>query len=312
MRYSIRSRELCAILFALPVVAQQQPAAAPTNNAQNVMATSGAGTIALTTNPALVTFVATNAGTAESAAKDTMLSTAKGQATVATLTRVVPIPIIGPFAGPLMNVVLTKFHKPKPIVGFSIAFLPGLSAATAVPQGEMSFRVPANSLQGAVPSLLRVTPSTKDSTRIVRSLHLSVKAQGPSVAPTAENTELLGTTEQTIACRQEIRDGDAVLIPNSPLDTGEYAIAMVPAAQQVMAPVGSVWDFRVVAAPPPPPPPAPPAAPTTQTLSVGETPQQVEASLGKPERIVKLGAKTIYWYPRLKVVFVNNKLTEAQ
>lgn len=54
------------------------------------------------------------------------------------------------------------------------------------------------------------------------------------------------------------------------------------------------------------------AAPTTQTLSVGETPQQVEASLGKPERIVKLGAKTIYWYPRLKVVFVNNKLTEAQ
>lgn len=65
------------------------------------------------------------------------------------------------------------------------------------------------------------------------------------------------------------------------------------------------------AAPPapsaPPPPPAPPA-----TVEMGQTPDQVTAILGQPEKIINLGAKQIYVYKDLKVTFVKGKVTDAE
>jgi hypothetical protein len=70
-----------------------------------------------------------------------------------------------------------------------------------------------------------------------------------------------------------------------------------------------------VAAPPPlvPPPPPSDAAPTaTQKIAIGQTPAQVTAILGQPQRIVNAGAKQIYIYPSMKVIFVGNKVSDVQ
>jgi hypothetical protein len=49
-----------------------------------------------------------------------------------------------------------------------------------------------------------------------------------------------------------------------------------------------------------------------QTIQLGMTTDQVQAALGKPEKIVNLGAKQIYVYKDLKVTFVNGKVADVQ
>jgi hypothetical protein len=44
----------------------------------------------------------------------------------------------------------------------------------------------------------------------------------------------------------------------------------------------------------------------------GQTPEQVQAILGTPSRIADLEASVIYFYPQLKVVFINGKVSEVQ
>jgi hypothetical protein len=44
----------------------------------------------------------------------------------------------------------------------------------------------------------------------------------------------------------------------------------------------------------------------------GQTPEQVQAILGTPSRIADLEANVIYFYPQLKVVFINGKVSEVQ
>jgi hypothetical protein len=72
---------------------------------QNLIVTSDARKIALTPNPARVTFVPSKANTAEGAAKDAVLSAATGQA-IATAARFIPIP----FAAPTVGMVLNRLH----------------------------------------------------------------------------------------------------------------------------------------------------------------------------------------------------------
>jgi hypothetical protein len=49
-----------------------------------------------------------------------------------------------------------------------------------------------------------------------------------------------------------------------------------------------------------------------QTIEKGQTPDQVQAALGKPDKIVNLGAKQLYIYKDLKVTFMNGKVTDVQ
>jgi len=49
-----------------------------------------------------------------------------------------------------------------------------------------------------------------------------------------------------------------------------------------------------------------------QTIEKGQTIDQVQAALGKPEKIVNLGAKQLYVYKDLKVTFVNGKVEDVQ
>jgi hypothetical protein len=52
--------------------------------------------------------------------------------------------------------------------------------------------------------------------------------------------------------------------------------------------------------------------PEPQQIEKGQTPDQVKASLGNPEKIVNLGAKQIYVYKDLKVTFLNGKVSDVQ
>ncbi len=50
----------------------------------------------------------------------------------------------------------------------------------------------------------------------------------------------------------------------------------------------------------------------TGTIRLGQTPEEVTAVLGPPDKQVLLGAKTIFVYRDLKVVFVDGKVVDAE
>ncbi len=55
---------------------------------------------------------------------------------------------------------------------------------------------------------------------------------------------------------------------------------------------------------------APPPEP--QQIEKGQTPDQVKAALGTPDKIVNLGSKQIYVYKDIKVTFLNGKVSDVQ
>jgi len=61
-------------------------------------------------------------------------------------------------------------------------------------------------------------------------------------------------------------------------------------------------------------PAAAPEQPAAEPASIdkGMTTDQVQAALGKPDKIVNLGTKQIYVYKDLKVTFVNGKVSDVQ
>jgi hypothetical protein len=210
---------------------------------QTVIATSGSVQTNLPLNSAKVAFVASSAKSADEAATQAVLSTAAGTAVATTALRM--IPIVGPLAGTFMGPMISKFHKPKPVTGFSIAFIPGLTAGTVLQPGEMHFIVPAQALQGANSSLVRLKTSLKDSSRIVRSVHLSAKVSGNSLDASAGGLDVLGIEQDEIPCKLETRPGgDIVITPSAPLASGEYAVVTIPTDSSTV-PARLVWDFHV-------------------------------------------------------------------
>jgi hypothetical protein len=53
-------------------------------------------------------------------------------------------------------------------------------------------------------------------------------------------------------------------------------------------------------------------AANTKTVELGQTPDQVKAALGAPDKIIKLGSKDVYVYKDMKVVFVDGKVSDVQ
>jgi hypothetical protein len=54
------------------------------------------------------------------------------------------------------------------------------------------------------------------------------------------------------------------------------------------------------------------SAANTKTVELGQTPEQVEAALGKPDTIVNLGTKKTYVYKTMKVIFQDGKVADVQ
>jgi hypothetical protein len=76
---------------------------------------------------------------------------------------------------------------------------------------------------------------------------------------------------------------------------------------QEAAPADNAAPPAQAAAPAPAPSSAPP-----KTIALGQTTDQVIEILGQPQKIVNLGAKQMYFYPDMKVIFTNGKVTDVQ
>jgi hypothetical protein len=53
-------------------------------------------------------------------------------------------------------------------------------------------------------------------------------------------------------------------------------------------------------------------AANTKTVELGQSPDQVKAALGAPDKIIKLGPKEVYVYKEMKVIFVDGKVSDVQ
>jgi hypothetical protein len=53
-------------------------------------------------------------------------------------------------------------------------------------------------------------------------------------------------------------------------------------------------------------------APEPASIDKGMTTDQVQAAMGKPDKIVNLGTKTIYYYKDMKVIFLSGKVSDVQ
>jgi hypothetical protein len=54
------------------------------------------------------------------------------------------------------------------------------------------------------------------------------------------------------------------------------------------------------------------ASSTPKTIALGQTKDEVVATLGQPQKVVNLGAKEIYVFPDMKVTFLNGKVADVQ
>lgn len=52
--------------------------------------------------------------------------------------------------------------------------------------------------------------------------------------------------------------------------------------------------------------------PEPEQIAKGQTPDQVKAAIGVPDKIINLGAKQIYVYKDIKVTFLNGKVSDVQ
>jgi hypothetical protein len=89
------------------------------------------------------------------------------------------------------------------------------------------------------------------------------------------------------------------------------AAAGAPAAAPPVAEPAAPAQAALPDIAPPPPPVDQPAAPPA-TVSLGQTPDQVIAALGQPQKIVKLPKKETYYYKDLKVIFTAGKVSDVQ
>ena len=89
---------------------------------------------------------------------------------------------------------------------------------------------------------------------------------------------------------------------------GQQQAAPEPAQQAAAAPAAEAAPPPIE--PPPPPPDAPVAPPPT--VAMDQTPDQVTAILGQPQKKAKIGTKEIYFYKDVKVTFVNGKVKDIQ
>lgn len=116
------------------------------------------------------------------------------------------------------------------------------------------------------------------------------------------------TTEQAMNMVAEVLKVDSDDSAKSDSGNQQQAASGGDANQQQAAAGGDANQQQAAAAPAAPAaPPAPPA-----TVEIGQTPDQVTAILGQPDKIINLGPKQIYVYKDLKVTFVKGKVTDAQ
>jgi hypothetical protein len=102
---------------------------------------------------------------------------------------------------------------------------------------------------------------------------------------------------------------EAILAPDTSSDDKKDDAGQSQAKTQSPAP-----PQRQAAPPPPAPPPAPPAAPAAPgaTISIGESSTQVLQAMGMPLQMYDLGKKKTFVYKTMKIIFIDDKVSDVQ
>jgi hypothetical protein len=93
---------------------------------------------------------------------------------------------------------------------------------------------------------------------------------------------------------------------NAQQASAQPASRAAPAEQPAPAAAAPAESAPAAIEPPPPPPADPP------TVKLGQTPDEVVAALGQPDKKAKVATKEIYYYKDLKVTFINGKVKDIQ
>ncbi|MDW5265635.1 MULTISPECIES: hypothetical protein [Acidobacteriaceae] len=88
-------------------------------------------------------------------------------------------------------------------------------------------------------------------------------------------------------------------------DSGTVARSCEPHCA-VSTTTGTVVGNAIVAQP------GAPAQAAAPTIALGQTIDQVTGTMGAPQQIIDLGAKKIYKYPDMKVIFMNGQVSDVQ
>jgi hypothetical protein len=101
---------------------------------------------------------------------------------------------------------------------------------------------------------------------------------------------------------------EAVMAQDSGSDVAQSGSGAEAAQPQQPAPP------RQAVAPPPPPAAAAPAAPAgpPPTITIGESSTQVLQAMGMPQQMIDLGKKKTYVYKNMKVIFLDDKVSDVQ
>ena len=149
---------------------------------------------------------------------------------------------------------------------------------------------------------------------------------GKSVVKIASETRFTYKLSQPVECKEpdppalpDPSPNDTLVFPDGTsvvggwigIDAGKISFQANDQAASYPESQVSWVAFAAPAAPmtddPPPPPPAP-----TQHVALGQSVDEVVAILGPPSSIGDLTSKKIYFYPNMKVTFVDGKVTDIQ
>jgi hypothetical protein len=156
------------------------------------------------------------------------------------------------------------------------------------------------------------------------SWNMSLSSAGQQ-AQNIPQRKFVGGEKVWLADYQVKDDGVYLLFYSDPFDNVRYygilkfpvSKGSFPPADAMMKTIGEVVtdDSASQEAAPAENAAAPPQAasqqgPAPKTISIGQTKDEVVATFGQPKKIVNLGAKQIYYYPDMKVVFVDGKVSD--
>lgn len=120
---------------------------------------------------------------------------------------------------------------------------------------------------------------------------------GLPAAPPAALTKPVQAEYAAVAPPPDPQDAAALQQQSQQADQTVKDVAS-EAAPENGAPVNAAADVSAPAAPP--------------TVQQGQNFAQVESILGAPVRVARLGAKVVYYYSGMKVVFLNGKVSDVQ
>jgi uncharacterized protein YcfJ len=145
-------------------------------------------------------------------------------------------------------------------------------------------------------SVVKIAPETRFTYKLTQPAEC--KEADPPALPDPSPTDTL-----------VFPDGTSVAGSWIGLDAGKISFQANDQAASYPESQVSAVAFAAPAAPVTDPPPP---APVTQHVALGQSVEEVIAILGQPSSIGELTSKKIYFYPNMKVTFVEGKVTDIQ